>query len=72
MTSLFYMSMKFIIRNKFLIAESIIESNRNLFDEYDIHCVLIIIQIIVIVFFYVFFDFDENDVVNSFLKRFVV
>ena len=74
MTNLSYMTMKFIIWDELLVAELTIENNQNFFNEHDVRCVLIVIQIIIIVFFliYILFNFDENDVVNDFLKRLVV
>ena len=74
MTCLLYMTMKFIIWNELFIAKLTTENDRNFFNEHDVYCILIIVQAIVIIFFfiYVLFNFDENDVVNDFLKRLVV
>ena len=51
MTNLFYMLMKFVIRNEFLVAEFTIENDQNLFNEYHVRYILIVVQIIVIVLF---------------------
>ena len=73
MTNLFYILMKFIIRNKLFVTKLIIESNRNFFHKHNLCYVLIIVQIIIILFFiYILFNFDKNNIVNNFLKRFVI